>query len=114
MIHELKCATEYFKEVIAGKKSFEVRKNDRPYMVGDMLALNEYDTKEIAYTGASCVVYVDYILKGSDYCKDGYIIMSVKPCGVYIHNSPYSQISMKSDYSVPLATERRGKKSSRT
>ena len=42
MIHELKCFPEYFQDVIDGKKTFEIRLHDRPYQVGDLLALNEY------------------------------------------------------------------------
>ena len=31
MIHELKIYPEYFKAVISGEKTFEIRKNDRPF-----------------------------------------------------------------------------------
>ena len=53
MIHELKTLPIYFEEVIEGRKSFEVRKNDRNFKVGDMLALNEYDAEKKEYTGNS-------------------------------------------------------------
>jgi len=59
MIHELKILPEYFEDVISGRKTFEIRKNDRPFKKGDLLALNEHDGK--SYTGNSCVVYVDYL-----------------------------------------------------
>ena len=91
MIHELKLSTNYFPDVISGKKSFEVRKNDRPFKVGDLLALNEYDTKAKCYTGNSCLVYVDYILDDKNYCKEGYVVMSIKPCAVYRYNRPFSE-----------------------
>ena len=51
MIHELKTLPEYFKEVVSGNKPFEVRKNDRPFKVGDYLMLREYEPKEALYTG---------------------------------------------------------------
>lgn len=104
MIHELKCATEYFKDVISGKKTFEVRINDRTYEVGDLLALNEYDMENEVYTGASCLVYIDYILDNRDYCKTGFIVMSIKPCEVRKYRSPYNAISMHEDYSVPFTS----------
>ena len=44
-IHELKILPEYFKAQKAGKKNFEIRKNDRDYKVGDKLVLKEYDPK---------------------------------------------------------------------
>lgn len=33
MIHQLKCEEKYFKDVCSGKKTFEVRKNDRGFHV---------------------------------------------------------------------------------
>jgi hypothetical protein len=100
MIHALKQMPGYYDDVISGKKTFEVRKNDRPYKEGDLLALNEYDS-ENGYTGRSCLVYIDYILNDSEYCKDGYIVMSIKPCLVGFAGSPRDLCSMCENYSVP-------------
>lgn len=44
MIHAVKILPEYFNKIINGQKSYEIRKNDRDYKVGDCLALNEYMT----------------------------------------------------------------------
>lgn len=41
MIHQLKCDSKFFEDVASRKKTFEVRKNDRDFNVGDFLALNE-------------------------------------------------------------------------
>lgn len=105
MIHELKILPEYFNDVLSGKKTFEIRKNDRPFKEGDLLALNEYDSENKAYTGASCLVYIDYILDNADYCKSGYVVMSIKPCGVYKIGRPLNEYKLVEDYSVPLATK---------
>ena len=105
MIHELKCLPEYFNAVLSGKKTFEVRKNDRPFVEGDMLAMNEYDAETKGYTGRSCLVHIDYILDSADYCKDGYVVMSIKPCFVEKSVSPRNPISGKYDYGVWLATD---------
>ena len=51
MKHFLKCWPEYFREVKAGRKLFEIRVNDRGYAVGDKLCLNEYDPVGKVYTG---------------------------------------------------------------
>ena len=102
MIHELKIMTKYFEEVTAGTKTFEVRKNDRCFMTGDLLALNEYDGKD--YTGKSCLVYVDYVLSDSGYCKEGYVIMTIKPCGIYRYENPFNPNKMCADYRVPIIT----------
>ena len=102
MIHELKIFPEYFDAVISGKKTFEIRKDDRPFKVGDLLALNEYDGQR--YTGNSCLVYIDYILAAADYVREGMVVMSIKPCYVERSVSPYNAARMGRDYSVPLAT----------
>lgn len=102
MIHELKIFPEYFDAVISGKKTFEIRKDDRPFKVGDLLALNEYDGQR--YTGNSCLVYIDYILAAADYVREGMVVMSIKPCYVERGVSPYNPAKMGHDYSVPLAT----------
>lgn len=83
MIHELKCFPEYFQDVIDGKKTFEIRIHNRPYQVGDLLALNEYLPEAgDSYTGRSCVVLIDYMLNDAMYCKTGFVVLGIKPCVV--------------------------------
>ena len=106
MIHELKILPVYFDAVVSGKKTFEVRKNDRPFHEGDLLALNEFDAEHKCYTGNSVLVYIDYILDDADYCKSGYVVMSIKPCAVYKFMSPHNSAKLCEDYSVPLATRK--------
>lgn len=108
MIHALKTLPEYFEAVIKGEKLFEVRKNDRNYQRGDLLALNEYDKKGKAYTGRSCLVYVDYILNDEKYCKPMFVIMSIKPCCVErLHCPLWIPQEKKHTYEVPITSERR-------
>lgn len=108
MIHELKTLPQYFNAVVSGEKSFEVRKFDRPFHKGDLLALNEFDAKRKCYTGNSCLVYIDYILTDSEYVKSGYAILGVKPCAVHRYGTPYNPVCVREDYSVPLATKEGG------
>lgn len=102
MIHELKIYTEFFNDVLSGRKTFEIRKNDRPFQVGDLLALNEFDGQY--YTGNSCLVFVDYIMNNPDYIKKDMVVMSIKPCTAFKHTDPWNFGKMVKDYSVPLAT----------
>ena len=39
-VHNLKIKPQYFKDVVSGIKTFEVRKNDRNFKVGDLMVLD--------------------------------------------------------------------------
>lgn len=75
-IHELKILPMYFDDVASGRKSFEVRYDDRGYLVGDILHLREFDNYE--YTGRDILAEVTYILDDSRFCKNDYVIMSLR------------------------------------
>lgn len=105
MIHELKILPQFFSDVISGKKTFEIRKFNRPFHKGDLLALNEFDTELKCYTGNSCLVYIDYMLDDKEYCKQGYVVMSIKPCIVLKVAKPQNDFKYEADYSVPYATK---------
>ena len=78
MTHAVKILPKYFDDCISGEKKFEIRKKDRPYCVGDFLALNEWDGAE--YTGRCSLFVIDYILDDEEYCKKGCVTMSIVPC----------------------------------
>ena len=80
MIHALKILPEFFKAMAAGTKSFEVRKNDRPYHTGDYVALNEWNSEQ--YTGKCTLQKIVYILNDPEYCKEGYVILGLEPCAI--------------------------------
>lgn len=76
-IHDLKIKYEYFIDVLLGIKTFELRKNDRNFKVGDLIAFKIVDNPE----NAKNLKYVNrfyriiYILKDvqeygldKDYC----------------------------------------------
>ena len=102
MVHAVKTQPLHFEDVISGRKGFEVRLNDRPYKVGDFLALNEWDGD---YTGRSCLVYIDYLLADEEYCKDGFVILGIKPCEVKAFNK-YPRfcdaLSPRCTYEIPI------------
>lgn len=64
MIHELKCVTEPFQAKWDGKKSWEFRKNDRGFRVGDILREREYDLNTGMYSGREIFEKVTWILPG--------------------------------------------------
>lgn len=49
--HYLKTVQPFFSEVENGNKTFEVRKNDRDFQVGDEVYLQEYDAETKKYSG---------------------------------------------------------------
>ena len=105
MVHSLKTEKVHFINVIEGRKTFEVRKNDKEYRVGDLIALNEWDKDKQRYTGNSCICYIDFILNDDNYCKEGYVILNIKPCVVHRYGRPYNPHTEGCDYTVPLASE---------
>ena len=75
-MHELKIYPKYFEQVLEGKKTFEIRKNDRNFQVGDRLALKEWDN--IKYSGRSIYAEITYILDDKFIgLAEGYIAFSI-------------------------------------
>lgn len=91
MVHELKTLPQYFKAVVSDEKTFEIRKNDRGFQVGDILILKEYNQgltdstgsekvviQEQGYTGKEIRKVITYILKGGRYgLHQGYVILAL-------------------------------------
>ena len=78
MTHELKILPEYFDAVATHKKTFEIRKNDRNFHVGDKLILKEWYHGRC--TGREVERWVSYIYHGDGTfgLSDGYCIMGLK------------------------------------
>ena len=58
--HELKIYPKYFKAILDGKKTFEIRKDDRDFQVGDSIVLKEWDN--IKYSGREIQAIIKYML----------------------------------------------------
>lgn len=84
-MHFLKTWTEFFDPIAAGKKRFELRKNDRDFRVGDLLVLARYDRlKKQILPGYVCVE-VTYMLEGFPGLKTGYCILG------WLNNAPVTE-----------------------
>ena len=98
-LHELKIEQKYFLEVILGRKTAEVRKNDRDFQVGDILRLREIIERktlkdEIKYTGHYMLAKITHILTAEEFSglADGYVTLSFIPlieAGNNIHDGSY-------------------------
>lgn len=87
-VHELKLDDVYFNDVRDGIKTFEIRKNDRDFQAGDLLALSRYKDGDYCrriwfhdyqiadiHTADTILMSVDYI---TDYeQKEGYVVMGI-------------------------------------
>ena len=73
-VHHLKIIPEYSDAIRRGAKTFEIRKNDRGYEVGDELILKEYENE--SFTGNLLKAVVTYI---TDYAQQkGYVVMAIE------------------------------------
>lgn len=78
--HELKIYPEHFQGIISGHKTFEIRKNDRNYQVGDILWLREYYPEDDIYSGESIQCRVSYITDFN--MQNDYVCMAIQQCSV--------------------------------
>lgn len=76
MEHDLKILPSFYEAVIQHRKTFEVRKNDRPFAVGDFLILREYSPNK-GYSGRAVEAPVIYVLNDVRYCKRGFVIIGI-------------------------------------
>jgi hypothetical protein len=85
-IHELKTWPEYFDAVRDGRKTFEIRRNDRGFKVGDVLVLQEFDPETQKYSGEMASFCVTYL---TDFGQTaGNVVMGIVPwteCPRHIH-----------------------------
>lgn len=83
MNHELKTWPMYFKEVVRGTKTFEVRRNDRNFKEGDIVALKEFDPDLREYTGREVLKMVGFVLVNEEFVKAGTCVFSLIEPDVY-------------------------------
>ena len=74
--HELKTWPSFFAGIWDESKTFEVRRNDRDFMVGDLLILAEWNPHyhvahdaavQVGLTGRECRRVVTYVLRGGEF-----------------------------------------------
>lgn len=77
-VHDLKTHPPYYEALDRRTKTFEVRKNDRRFKVGEGLLLREWDPKTRRHTGREQRRLISYVLKGGKFgVEAGYVVMGL-------------------------------------
>ena len=76
--HELKVWPEFFEALVDGRKTFEWRRDDRDYQVGDVLYLREWSEAK-GYSGRSIRRSVSYVLSGHFGVPLEYVVLALAP-----------------------------------
>lgn len=90
-VHDLKIWSEFFEAVKDGRKTFEVRYDDRGYQEGDYLVLREIKKSQEEgnapdYTGRAILVKIKYVFrdKGTHFLQDGYVVLGIEYEGSFV------------------------------
>ena len=81
--HELKIEERFFEGIVNNTKTFEIRKNDRNYEIGDIIhfTITDSTNDEMNKKADDLLLKIVGILKDSDFpqgIKEGYCIISFK------------------------------------
>lgn len=64
-VHHVKVWPDFFEPLVSGKKSFDVRENNRNYKVGDTIVFHEYNDRKGVYTERQTApMLITYVLQG--------------------------------------------------
>lgn len=86
VFHVLKLDSKYYDASLTNAKTFEIRKNDRNFGIGDIIKLVEVNPELrdessglIGVTGRAHYKVITYILDDAEYLRDGYVCLGLKP-----------------------------------
>lgn len=84
-LHTVRSWSHFYDAIVAGKKTHDLRKDDRNYQVGDVLRLERFDNVKGQYTGEWTLVDITYITNRETPCAfsssvvaPGYCILSIQ------------------------------------
>jgi hypothetical protein len=83
--HRVKLNTKFFDRVISGQKTFEIRKNDRDYQVGDRLSMYPHHEPKITFTYPGMErrnIEADITYMSTFEQKEGYVVLGIKVISV--------------------------------
>lgn len=83
--HRIKVWPQFFRGLSSGDKTFEVRRDDRGYKVGDKLELVEWDPGKECETGRSLPAEVTWVFRGGSpemdpwrAISDGFVVLGLR------------------------------------
>ena len=77
--HELKTWPDVFQETLDGLMCHQFRRNDRDFVIGDILHLREFEPVGERYTGRSIRAIITSISYGPEWgIPTGFVVMSIK------------------------------------
>jgi hypothetical protein len=82
MIHNLKINQCYLCHILEGKKTFEVRKNDRDFQVGDVIHFLPLEDENYDAYGLRCQIpdyLINYILSDFSGLQQNYVCLAIAP-----------------------------------
>lgn len=86
MLHVLKLESKYYDASLTNAKTFEIRKNDRDFKVGDIIKLVEVnqelrnESNPVGSTGRAHYRKITYIFDDMAYLRDGYVCLGLTLC----------------------------------
>jgi len=75
--HKVKSWPEFFNDIADGTKTFDLRKNDRDYQVGDTIVFEEFKPRLGTYTGELVTCRIGHMLKEFPGLMPGYVILGL-------------------------------------
>ncbi len=83
MTHELKTWPEQYQALIDGRKTHEVRRADRPFHIGDVLYLREWQPDMERYTGRESFWTITWMTNAGTFRLPADVcVMSIKRNGL--------------------------------
>ena len=95
MQHDLKIWPAYFRCIVDGTKTFELRDEnpEKPFATGDALILREWNPDLKIYTGQSVGVLVTYKLPGGTWSlREGVVILGIQITPAIAVAGPISEL----------------------
>lgn len=82
--HALKTWPQYWRAVQDGSKTFELRRDDRSFQVGDVLLLQEWDPDTEGYTGRELRRQVSYVIRDAPEfgLREGFVVLGLSGAAV--------------------------------